>query len=253
MGLWDAKAEGYGTPGYGEPVKDKAESFEASEWAPVKLEIGGTYYGNVPAQVSYNEINLDLSNKVQAPEKPIWEFTINPIKSAWDSLDVGKYVPALAVLTVVNSDLLSASLMDKFKYKNASEAGSSRAAEEIGVAAKEPSEAVVQIERTVTQDVSKVPNASNYRESFLKESPEMPRNYQVHHTLPQKYQEILNDTGINIHETQYLEGIDPAVHSKITSEWASWEKSLGRTPTAEEVIDFAKQIDSKYGAYWYNR
>ena len=115
MSLWDAILEGYGTSGYGEPVKDKAESFEASEWVPVKLEIGGTYYGNVPAQVSYNEINLDFSNKVQAPEKPIWEFTINPVKFAWDSLDVGKYVLPLAVLTVVNSDVLSASLMDKIQ------------------------------------------------------------------------------------------------------------------------------------------
>jgi hypothetical protein len=28
---------------------------------------------------------------------------------------------------------------------------------------------------------------------------------------------------------------------------------LGRTPTAEEVINFAKQIDSKYGVNWYNK
>jgi len=120
------------------------------------------------------------------------------------------------------------------------------------VAVQESSNAAVQAER-VAQDVGKVPNAKNYRELFLKENPEMPLTNQVHHTLPQKYEEILNASGKNIHETQYLEGIDPKVHSKITSEWTRWEKSLGRTPTAEEVIDFAKQIDSKYGGYWYNK
>ncbi len=100
-------------------------------------------------------------------------------------------------------------------------------------------------------NVAKTANVSNYRNNFLEVNPNIPKKYQVHHSLPQKYENILNDTRINIHETQYLRGIDPTIHSKITNEWTKWDKSLGRTPTAQEIINFSKQIDSKYGNYWY--
>ena len=63
----------------------------------------------------------------------------------------------------------------------------------------------------------------------------------------------MKSTGINIHELQYLKGIDPNMHSKITTEWRKWEKALGRTPTADDVIDFVKKIDDKYGKYWFNK
>ncbi|HMM21087.1 MAG TPA: hypothetical protein PKA10_10135 [Selenomonadales bacterium] len=114
-------------------------------------------------------------------------------------------------------------------------------------------EGIADAERIVAQDARKISNAKNYRDLFLKENPGMPKELQVHHTLPQKYQEILNGKGINIHETKYLEGIDPDIHRLVTKEWQRWEKSLGRTPTAEEVIDFAKQIDSKYSEFWYKK
>ncbi len=113
--------------------------------------------------------------------------------------------------------------------------------------------AVVEAERIVSQDVGKAPNANNYRKLFLKENPEMPKTYQVHHTLPQKYEEILNFKEINIHEAKYLEGIDPDIHKQITKEWQKWDKSLGRTPTSEEVFDFTQKIDSKYGQFWYKK
>ncbi|GFN32160.1 hypothetical protein PCURB6_24200 [Paenibacillus curdlanolyticus] len=97
-----------------------------------------------------------------------------------------------------------------------------------------------------------VATKNNYRKLFVKSNPGMPSNYQVHHTLPQKYESIMKDAGINIHETQYLRGVDPSIHSKITTAWTKWEKSLGRTPTAREIQDFAKEIDKQYGQYWYN-
>lgn len=63
----------------------------------------------------------------------------------------------------------------------------------------------------------------------------------------------MKEVGINIHEVKYLRGVDPKIHSKITTEWARWEKRLGRTPTAKEIIDFAKQMDIKYRKYWYKK
>ena len=32
-----------------------------------------------------------------------------------------------------------------------------------------------------------------------------------------------------------------------------WDKSLGKIPTAQEIIDFSKQIDNKYNKYWFNK
>ena len=102
-----------------------------------------------------------------------------------------------------------------------------------------------------TNEINVVATKNNYRKLYTNANPGMPSNYQVHHTLPQKYDDIMKKAGINIHETQYLRGVDPAIHSKITTAWTKWEKSLGRTPTAQDVQNFAKEIDKQYGQYWY--
>jgi len=59
--------------------------------------------------------------------------------------------------------------------------------------------------------------------------------------------------GTNVHEVLHLKGIDPEVHKLITKEWGAWDKALGRVPTPQEVIDFAKVIDGKYSKYWFNK
>ncbi len=93
---------------------------------------------------------------------------------------------------------------------------------------------------------------NNYRKLYLEQFPDLPKGWQVHHTLPQKYERIMKNAGINIHEVQYLKGIDPKIHSKITNEWSKWDKKLGRTPTSQDIIDFANTIESKFGKYWHN-
>jgi hypothetical protein len=67
--------------------------------------------------------------------------------------------------------------------------------------------------------IVKVAFKSNYRKLFLDKNPRLPKGWQVHHTLPQKYEEIMKKAGVNIHEAEYLRGVDPKVHSKITNEW----------------------------------
>ncbi|WP_042230006.1 polymorphic toxin-type HINT domain-containing protein [Paenibacillus popilliae] len=101
-----------------------------------------------------------------------------------------------------------------------------------------------------SKGTGKVSSKSNYRGLYLDKNPGLPKGWQVHHTLPQKYVGIMKSAGINIHEVKYLRGVDPKVHSKITNEWTKWDKSLGRTPTAQEIRNFAKQIDQKYNKYW---
>ena len=81
--------------------------------------------------------------------------------------------------------------------------------------------------------------------------PGLPKGWQVHHTLPQKFESVLSKAGINIHEVKYLKGIDPKMHTKITNEWTKWEKNLGRTPTAKEIQNFSETINEKYGQYWF--
>lgn len=98
-----------------------------------------------------------------------------------------------------------------------------------------------------------VASSSNYRKQFLKEFPDLSSGWQVHHTLPQKYDDVMKAAGINIHDVEYLKGVDPKIHPKITTEWAKWDKSLGHVPTAEEVADFAKTIDDKYSIFWFNK
>src|SRR6185436_8397465 len=89
--------------------------------------------------------------------------------------------------------------------------------------------------------------AGNYRRLFAKLHPGMPKKYQVHHSLPQKFEATMKRAGINIHEMKYLRGVDPKVHSKITTEWGRWERKLGHKPTADEIMKFALQIERKYG------
>jgi hypothetical protein len=89
--------------------------------------------------------------------------------------------------------------------------------------------------------------AGNYRKLFKAAHPNMPSRYQVHHSLPQKFEAIMKRAGINIHELKYLRGVDPKIHSKITTEWGRWERRLGHKPTADEIIRFAQQIERKYG------
>jgi len=76
--------------------------------------------------------------------------------------------------------------------------------------------------------------------------PDLPKGWQVHHSLPQKYEELMRDAGINIHENQFLRGVSPQIHLKITNKWANFDKTAGGNPSAGQVADFAKQVDRLY-------
>lgn len=46
----------------------------------------------------------------------------------------------------------------------------------------------------------------NYCSEYIMENPGMPNEYQVHHTLPQKYSDLFEGTDINIHDVENLRG-----------------------------------------------
>jgi RHS repeat-associated protein len=93
-----------------------------------------------------------------------------------------------------------------------------------------------------------VPTKSNYRSLFKGQNPHLPNDWQVHHALPQKYASTMQGVKVNIHENYLLRGVDPKVHSRITTEWGRWERGLGRAPTADEITNFSYVIDQKYGS-----
>jgi hypothetical protein len=95
-----------------------------------------------------------------------------------------------------------------------------------------------------------VATKSNFRKLFTAAHPNMPSTHQVHHSLPQKFEAIMTKAGVNIHENKFLRGVDPKIHSKITTEWGRWERALGHKPKADEIIKFAKQMDTKYWKYF---
>jgi hypothetical protein len=75
-----------------------------------------------------------------------------------------------------------------------------------------------------SKGMGKLATSGNYRTLYLEKFPGLPKGWQVHHTLPQKYESILSKAGINIHEVKYLRGIDPKIHTKITNEWGKMGK-----------------------------
>jgi filamentous hemagglutinin len=95
-------------------------------------------------------------------------------------------------------------------------------------------------------DAVAVANASNYRAIFLKSRPDLPAGWQVHHSLPQKYEELMRASGVNVNDIEFLRGVSPEVHSRISTEWTRFDKINGGNPSAAQIAEFAKQIDRKY-------
>jgi len=84
----------------------------------VRLFIGGQDKGDVPAQISYiPQYNFNFN--MYTPEKSQLDFIADQIRAGAatvsDLLDVRKYMLPLAALTVMNSDVLTAGLLNKFK------------------------------------------------------------------------------------------------------------------------------------------
>ena len=105
--------------------------------------------------------------------------------------------------------------------------------------------------------------SGNYRVSFKKLHSDFPggKEWQVHHSIPQKFRATLKDAGVNVDHPHFLRGVRTTpgefsnVHAKITAFWENWHakfvKSFGRQPTAAEIIENAKEVDWRFGhVYW---
>ena len=95
---------------------------------------------------------------------------------------------------------------------------------------------------------------NNYREKYIEQNPNMPRDYQVHHSIPQEYQYLFEDTDINIHDISHLRGVDVLTHRNITRMWRNWKKNNlqhNHEITARDVLRFTKHIDKVFKNIWY--
>jgi hypothetical protein len=90
-------------------------------------------------------------------------------------------------------------------------------------------------------------NVGNYRANFYAEHPDAPAEYQVHHSLPQKYSDLLSEDGVNVHSTEYLRGVSRPIHQSITSDWRVFDRGCGGAPPASSIYQFADHIDTAYG------
>jgi hypothetical protein len=102
-----------------------------------------------------------------------------------------------------------------------------------------------QIQRNSMQ---RTPSAGNYRDLFRANRPDTPPSYQVHHSLPQAYADRMAAAGINIHELQYLRGIDVPTHITITNMWRTFNNQHGGNPSIPQIQTFARQIDQQFGS-----
>ena len=91
--------------------------------------------------------------------------------------------------------------------------------------------------------------SSNYGKLFWTKYWKKLDGFQVHHSLPQKYEEMFSKAGINIHEDKYLRWVksdNPNTHAIITKEWYDFDKLKWWKPTLDDIKKFANDIDKKY-------
>jgi hypothetical protein len=78
-------------------------------------------------------------------------------------------------------------------------------------------------------------------------------DYAVHHILPQRFENTLSQAGINVHDPRLLREVrklDPVYgirwHQRYTNEWDAWARELGRAPTAKEIVDRARAMETAF-------
>jgi RHS repeat-associated protein len=103
-----------------------------------------------------------------------------------------------------------------------------------------------------------------YREPFLKATPEMPKDWRVHHTKMQAFRDLYLKNGIDVDDQKFLRGVPPCFHDEISdiqngfiqefaernglkkNDWAGIKKIM----TMEELDKLEAAIESKYSDLW---
>ena len=79
------------------------------------------------------------------------------------------------------------------------------------------------------------------------------RGLEVHHRIPLEWVHLFPEADPN--RLSNLIGLDPSIHDGIDLRWNGFRSHynrLGRSPTAQEILEFATSIDKKFSQY-YNK
>lgn len=98
----------------------------------------------------------------------------------------------------------------------------------------------------VLMSVSNKTTKSNYADRFIEVRADMPNGWQVHHSFPQKYESLLAQHGLNVHDTVWLRGVHPDIHSKLTAEWRRFDATHGGTPTVGQIGTFWNRMERQF-------
>ncbi len=101
---------------------------------------------------------------------------------------------------------------------------------------------ISQAEKTFTR--------SNFRGNLVKSTGTNPKWAEAHHKLPVKFEDKFNKAGVNIHDPKYGTWVEKTKHREISyaynKEWETFFRNT-KTPTKEQIEDFTKYLEKKYG------
>jgi len=94
------------------------------------------------------------------------------------------------------------------------------------------------------------PGSTTYRERFYQKYPNAPRDYKIHHRIPQKAREMGKFPPEVVDSIDNLRAVPEQIHWQINSEWANfWRRNPN--PTQKQILDFAQHIDEIFGQYFW--
>jgi hypothetical protein len=96
---------------------------------------------------------------------------------------------------------------------------------------------------------------NNFAKNFRVNRPDFPKGLPVHHSIPQRYQDMFAARGINVHDLFWLRGVSNITHDTMHNQWNAWHRQIqrqhGRSPTVEEVLSFRQQMEVRYEYQMY--
>jgi hypothetical protein len=91
----------------------------------------------------------------------------------------------------------------------------------------------------------------NFRENlrrFTGQSQEAIKGLEVHHVLPQKFENRFQNLGIgNIHDPLFGSWVEKTPHRQWSRAYNNrWKKFLNTNPAVDQILDFARQLGKEY-------
>lgn len=105
-------------------------------------------------------------------------------------------------------------------------------------------------------DPGKDPNKytkNNFRKNLEKQfgkAPDTMKKPEAHHVLPQKFESLFKDLGVNIHNPQYGSWVEKASHGSWSKQYnAAWDTffKMNENPTAQQALNYATELSKEYG------